>query len=182
MNALNTLLILATAFLVVFWEAAFQGLPRLLRSQIDLLPALMVYASLSTDLAVTGLLAFFGGLWFDALSANPLGITVLPLFAIGLAIHICRDLILRDQAIAQVVLGAAASASAPLLTLLLLLTTGRNPLAGWGTLWQLFVMTVAGAAATPLFFVLFDWLKRTFVHSRVAETSFREDREIRRGR
>ena len=36
-----------------------------------------------------------------------------------------------------VVLGGAASAVVPVLTLLLLLTTGHTPLLGWGTLWQL---------------------------------------------
>ena len=44
-----------------------------------------------------------GGLWFDSLSANPLGVSVLPLFLVGLAIHLNRELILRDQAFAQVV-------------------------------------------------------------------------------
>ena len=41
---------------------------------------------------VTLLARLLGGLWFDSLSANPLGVTVLPLFAIGLAIHLKREL------------------------------------------------------------------------------------------
>ena len=110
------------------------------------------------------LLALCGGLWFDSLSANPLGVTVLPLFAIGLAIHLKRELILRDQTFAQLVLGLGASAAAPVLTLLLLLTMGRAPLLGWGTLWQLVVLSVGGAIATPICFELFGWLQRTLVH------------------
>jgi hypothetical protein len=31
-------------------------------------------------------------LWFDSLSANPLGISILPLFAVGFIIHLWRDL------------------------------------------------------------------------------------------
>ena len=136
MNWLNTLFVLGAAFLAVFWEAAFGGVRHLLGAQIDLLPPLMVYASLCTGLT-TVLLAVCGGLWFDSLSANPLGVSMLPLFVIGLAIYLKRDLILRDQTFAQLVLGLAASAAAPVLTLLVLLTMGRAPLLGWGTLWQL---------------------------------------------
>ena len=182
MNCLNTVLVLGAAFLAVFWEAAFGGVRHLIGAQIDLLPPLMVYASLYTGITTVTLLALCGGLWFDSLSASPLGVTVLPLFAIGLAIHLNRELILRDQTVAQLVLGLGASAAAPLLTLLLLLSMGRAPLLGWGTRWQLLVLSAGGAAATPICFELFGWLQRALVHHGAAETSFRPDREIRRGR
>src|SRR5712671_7215669 len=105
MNWLNIIFVLFAAFLVVFWEAAFQGVRHLLGAQIDLLPALMVYASLCAGLNTAMLLALCGGLWFDSLSANPLGISVLPLLLIGAAIYSQRALILRDQTFAQFVLG-----------------------------------------------------------------------------
>jgi len=182
MNWLNSILVLGTAFLAVFWEAAFGGLRHLLGAQVDLLPPLMVYAGLCTGITTVTALALAGGLWFDSLSANPLGVTVLPLFVIGLAIHVKRELILRDQTFAHLVLGLGASAAAPLLSLLLLLTLGRSPLLGWGTLWQLLVLSVGGAVATPLCFEFFGWLQHVLVHRGAAETSFRPDREIRRGR
>src|SRR5439155_24001371 len=105
MNWLNTILVLLVAYLAVFWEAAFNGVRHLAGAQIDLLPALMVYASLCAGLATVALLAVLGGLWFDSLSANPLGVSVLPLFIIGLAIFASRELILRHQTIAQSFLG-----------------------------------------------------------------------------
>jgi cell shape-determining protein MreD len=182
MNWLTTILLLAMTFVAVFWEAAFGGMRQALGAQIDLLPPLMVYAALCTGLTSVCLVSFLGGLWFDSLSANPLGISVLPLFVIGLVIYIIRELILKDQLFAQVVLGLAASAATPLLALVLLLTTGHAPLLGWGTLWQLAVMSAGGALATPVLFVLFDWLHRSLAHARIAESSFRPDREIRRGR
>jgi cell shape-determining protein MreD len=182
MNWLSTILVLGTAFLAVFWEAAFGGVRHFLGAQIDLLPPLMVYAGLCTGITTVTALALAGGLWFDSLSANPLGVTVLPLFAVGLAIHLNRELILRDETFAQLVLGLSASAATPLATLLLLLTMGRTPLLGWGTLWQLVVLSVGGAIATPVCFELFGWLQRTLVHRGTAESSFRPDREIRRGR
>ena len=182
MNWLTTILLLAMTFLAVFWEAVFGGVRQLLGAQIDLLPALMVYTGLWGGLTALCLVSFLGGLWFDSLSANPLGISVLPLFAVGLAVYVARELILRDQLFAQLVLGLIASAITPLLKLVLLLTTGHGPLLGWGTLWQLLVMTAGGAIATPVLFVLFDWLHRSLAHARTPESSFRPDREIRRGR
>jgi len=182
MNRFKTVLILGAAFLAVFGEAAFSGLRHLLGAQMDFLPALMVYAGLCAGLTTVVLLAICGGLWLDSLSANPLGISVIPLFAVGLAIYVSRELILREQPLAQVVLGLAASTGAAGLTLLLLLTTGHKPLLGWGTLWQVAVMSAGGGLATPACFVVFDWLQGWLAYRQAGETSFRPDREIRRGR
>lgn len=181
-KTVHSALILVAAFLAVFWEGAFHAPRQFLGAQVDLLPPLMVYASLRAELEAVALLAVLGGLCFDSLSANPLGITVLPLFAIGLVIYLKRELILREQPFAQFVLGLGASAATPVLTLLLLLTTGANPLLGWGTLWQLIVMSTGGAICTPVVFALFEWLRKVLIHSPEPATSFRPDREIRRGR
>ena len=48
------------------------------------------------------------------------------------------------------VLGTVASAVVPVLTVLLLLTGGKEPLLGWGSLWQWLVMTRAARLATPV--------------------------------
>ena len=107
---------------------------------------------------------------------------MLPLLLIGVGIFVSRDLILRNQTIAQLTLGLMASTVAPALTLLLLLTTGHEPLLGWGTVWQLLVMAIGGAIATPVCFELFNLLNRALVHDQPGVSSFRPDREIRRGR
>jgi hypothetical protein len=78
MTTLNSILVLLATLLAVFWEAAFNGIRHLVGAQIDLLPALIVYASLCTRLSTMTLVAVLGGLLFDTLSANPLGITVPP--------------------------------------------------------------------------------------------------------
>jgi len=182
MNILNTLLIFAVAFLAVFGQAAVPGLRDVLGAQVDLLPVLMVYAALNASLPLVAALAIFGGLCFDALSANPLGVTILPLFSVGLVIFLQRDLILRELSFAQIFLGTVASAAVPALTLLLLLTVGQEPLLGWGSLWQWLVMTAGGAVATPVIFALFNWLNRAFGYRPRTESSFRPDREILRGR
>ena len=182
MNAFRTILILAAAFLAVFGEAAFPLLRHWLGAQVDLLPVLMVYTALNADIVTLSLLAGLGGLWFDALSANPLGVSILPLFAVGFVIYLQRELILRELPFAQFVLGAAACAGVPALSVLLLLTDGQEPLLGWGSLWQWLVMTVGGAVATPIAFEFFNRCQHALGYQPRTETSFRPDREIRRGR
>src|SRR5665213_1604134 len=181
MNLFKPALILSCAFLAVFGEATLSAPRHLLGAQIDLLPALMVYSALNADIVTLALLAVLGGMWFDSLSENPLGVTILPLMAAGFPIYLRRDLILRDAPFAQLVLGAGASALVPALTLLLLLNSGRLPLLGWGSLWQWLVMTAGGAAATPVAFALFAWCSHAFGYRLRTESSFRPDREIHRG-
>lgn len=182
MNFFKPALILGFAFLAVFGEAALSAPRRLLGAQIDLLPGLMVYAALNADIATLSLLAILGGLWFDSLSANPLGVSILPLMAAGFPVYLQRDLILRGLPFAQCVIGAAASALVPALTVLLLLNGGKQPLVGWGSLWQWLVMTAGGAAATPVIFALFERCGRALGYQPRTETSFRPDREIHRSR
>ena len=174
---------LGAAFLAVFWEAAFGGVRHLLGAQIDLLPPLMVYASLCTGLTTVALLA---------LCRRAVVRLAFRQSARGHRAAAVRDRPghspepRADPARPDLrPVGARAwraSAAAPVLTLLLLLTIGHAPLLGWGTLWQWLVLSVGGAVATPICFELFDWLQRTLVHSAPTETSFRPDREIRRGR
>lgn len=181
-NAVNTIFILALAFVAVFVEASFGSFRRLLGVQVDLLPGLMVYASLTSGTLTVTLLAVLGGLWFDSLSANHLGVSILPLFLIGFLVQQFRHLILRDQTYAQLVIGFSASGFAPLLTLVILFTFGADPIIGIGFTWQWFVMTVIGGLLVPLYFRLFDKVYRTLGYERVVESSFRQDREIARGK
>jgi len=182
MSTLNSILILFVAFVAVFCESAFNGFRYLLGAQIDLLPALVVYAALSAGLPTITLVSVLGGLFYDSLSANPLGISVMPLCLVGFAINTQRDLILRDQLFAQTVLGLSASAFVPAAVLLLLLTGGHAPALSWISVWQWLVMTVGGTIATPALFLLFGWFDRSFSYRSATEMSFRPDREIRRSR
>lgn len=182
MTTLSNILILLTALFAVFGQSAVTGVHQLLGAQVDLLPALMVYAALSSGPAMMITLAVVGGLFFDTLSANPLGTSVLPLLIVGFLVQLRRDLILREQIYAQFVLGLLASAVAPAMAILILLTLGQSPLLGWGSLWQWTVMSLGGAVATPVLFVLLGGLNHALGYQRTIESSFRPDREIRRGR
>jgi len=63
-----------------------------------------------------------------------------------------------------------------------MLSLGAKPLLGWGTLWTLVVLGVASGLMTPAVFYVFDRLRVLFQYSPLETTSFREDREIKRGR
>jgi rod shape-determining protein MreD len=182
MNPLHTFFVLFSAFVAVYLETTFNGFRSLVGAQIDLLPSLMVYASLSTGMPTITGLAFAGGLMLDSQSANPVGVSILPLFAIGFIIQRYRGLILREQKVAQFVLGLSASAAVPLFTLLLLLNTDKQPLLSWFSLWQWLLMTALGGAACPCWFWVFEKLNFALTYKALNETSFRQDREIKRGR
>lgn len=185
MNRLNTLFLLLAAYGTVFLQATFQDLRHLLGAQVDLLPSLVVYTALSSGIVTLALVTACGGLWFDALSSNPLGLTVLPLFLVGLVIHRSRDFILRTEPQAQRLLGLAASLLVPLGSLLLLTANtdpGERPLVGWFSLWQWLVVGAAGAVFTPVWFRVFDLVGRTLHYRPLGETTFRSDRQIKRGR
>jgi rod shape-determining protein MreD len=182
MNWLHSILILATAFIAVFFESSFSGLRSVLGAQIDCLPALMVYAGLSNGFFTIVFTAVCGGLWFDSLSADPLGVSVLPLLAIGLLAHRGREVIARDEATTQFCAGAAASALQPLLVLFILLNIGALPPLGWKSIWQWVVMTLGGGLMTPVLFALFRRFHRAFDYPPAPQTPFPPDRQIKRGR
>ena len=186
MNAtLNTVKILGlagVAYLGVFLAAISKRYFEILGVSIDPMPAIMVCAGFSTGPIAFSALSIFGGLAFDSLSANPLGISILPFFLVALVVYLYRTLILGDQAYAQFILGAAGSAAVPILSLLLLLLIGSRPLFGWGSLIQLVLFAAVGGILTPLLFRLFEWMNRALNYQRVPEQPFRADREIKRGR
>lgn len=182
MNWFNTITILLVAYVVVFLQATINELRHFAGVQVDLLPGLVVYAALSGGVVTLALTAVLGGLWFDALSANPIGLTMLPLFVIGLFIQNHREFILRDQAYAQMLLGLAASALAPLGALLILVNTDAKPLLGWFSIWQWLVMSVVGAVLTPAWFWVFDLIGRVLNYRPAGEIGFGHEREIKHGR
>lgn len=172
-----------TTYTVVFFEASYQGFRNLTGAQIDLLPGLVVYVALAHGSRPVAIFSLVAGLLYDSVSVNPLGISVIPLLLIGMGVCQKRELILKDQRYAQVVLGMAASAIAPLLCWVFLLFVGRQPLVGWSSLWQWLVVTLVGGILTPVWFKVFGRLQVALNHPSMVESSaFRSDRQIQRGK
>lgn len=212
MNWTNTALLLLAAILVVFLESAINTPRRWIGAQVDILPVLVIYTAMRFNLKTLAILSIVGGLAFDTLSCNPPGASILPLWLVGFAGYHARELVLRDQWVAQFMIGGIACLCAALISLFLLSTLNRpdailewaesnpdlarpvelnripfgardaGPLAGWGSWWTLLVMSVGGALASPLVFTVFDRLGRLFTYSVATESTFRKDREIVRGR
>jgi rod shape-determining protein MreD len=179
---IHILALVLVAYVAVFFAAWDTGLTRVLGVRIDALPALMVYAGLNAGWLTSAVVAILGGIWFDSLSSNPLGISVLPLFVTAFALQWHRELILKDDPYAQVVIGGIASALVPLVVVLLLITAGQAPLVGWASFPQWILKSLIGAAMTPILFWLFRRLHRSLNYPLAAEMTFRPDREIKRGR
>jgi cell shape-determining protein MreD len=182
MNGLQIVITFIVAYLAVYFAAGFDGVRAVAGVRCDLLPPLMVYSGLTSGLAWTAGLAVFGGLLFDTVSANPLGLSIVPLGASGFMVHWHREWILRDQPYAQFVLGTLASMLSPLLSVAILLAAGHDPMVGWPTVWQIAVMGFFGGGMTPVLFWGLGRMQTLLAYSRVPEARFRDDREIKRGR
>lgn len=205
MNWIHPVSILLTVLLLAFVQAVLPGFRELTSVQPDLLPAVMVYVALHAGLPMTAATAVLGGLAFDSLSAGPFGLSILPLAAIGVFLHLRREVLLRESAWAQALLGAAAALVSSASSLLLLrvlwpLLAGspespghlpellpplaHEPIVGAGLIWQWLVMAAVGAVGTPALYFLFRWVDTTFQYQPVPKAGYRSDRdrEIARGR
>jgi hypothetical protein len=182
MNWVPTISLFAVAWLAIFAQTQFVVLTRLLGAPLGFVPAIVVYAALTKRLAVVTALAIFVALGADSLSSGRFGVSLVPVFAVGFFIHARQHLILRDQLYAQFWLGVGAGLFVPLVTLLLLTFGPVPPIHGWATLWQLAVGATFNGLMCPVCFRLFDGLRHAFEYQPVAESSFRPDRQIKRGR
>lgn len=179
----QTVVLLIWAYLLVFTQSHWQG-PRLwLGFQPDLTPALLVCGGLALGAGQVSSAAVLTGLWLDSLSANPLGLSVLPLFVVGWAVFSFRDLILRNELVVQFYLGTAAGALVPLLQVWLLQLMGSNPLLGWQMgVWCLLNALLCGVAA-PMFDRLAKLIERWLSHPLYDPNRWPNDtRQIVRGK
>jgi hypothetical protein len=207
MKWINPIIVLTASYLLVFLQTSLNPVGYLTGTQADLLPVLMVYAGLSMDGISIVILAVAGGLWLDSFSLNPLGASVLPLLVTGWVFHGYREYILRDQVFAQMVLGGVACVVVMVLTLIIIYTVPDSPrdyafdlngggvelvnvlpfavarkvLAGWQLLEQVVISGSSGAVFAPMLFGILAWVHRSFDYPESGESSFRTDREIKRG-
>jgi hypothetical protein len=176
-----TLLFLAT-WLAVFGQTQFPALAGSLGIPLDLRPALIVYAALSHGLPTVLGIAVITSLGTDALSANPIGVSLVPCFVLGLVLNLRRHLLLREQGYAQMWLGLSGGIAIPLMTWGLLLMDDRPAPMGFGVLFRIVLIGFLNAATCPALFVVFDGLRDIFDYKPIPEMGFRKDREIKRGR
>jgi hypothetical protein len=182
MMSLQAVFILLAVYVAVFAEAYLVWPRYWVGASVILVAPVMVYAGATSSLPVVCGAAAVGGLCLDSLSANPFGISVLPLASAGLGVHFLRGWVARLDTPMLWAMGAVASAGVPLLTLGLLVTRGEDPLFGGWFAWRWLVSAAVGAALTPGLFRLFAWLNRALNYQPEPSPGFRPDREIERGR
>ncbi len=182
MSRITFILLLALAALLAFVEGRGWTREGILGTRIDVLPVLVVYAALRGDFLGAVGLAAFAGLLLDSLSASPLGVSLLSLTFAALLVVRLRSVVLRDQALAQAVLGGAVSVVNPAVHLGILWVLGHRPAAGWGTVAQVGVLGLCGAVLSPCVFWLLDRLEAGLTYERKPFSRFRSEVEIKRGR
>ena len=182
MTWLSPALLFVVAWIAVFTQTQFGPLRAWLGTPLGLAPALVVYAAFTHRLPIVSVLCVTLGLWLDTLSGSRLGVSILPFFLVGFTLHARQHLLLRDQRYAQAWLGAAAGVVVPLATAALLQMASIQPYFGWATAWQLLFSALLNGLLCPACFLLFDRLRTTFEYQPAGPGSFREDREMKRGR
>lgn len=182
MKWLPTALLFVSAWLAAFAATQFPWLARILGAGPNLLPSLISHAALRAPAWVVAALALFGGAETDSVASQPVGVSALPLLVIAFLIHQRRRLILSDQVAAQMWLGLGAGLLAPTATLCLLALGSRPVLTDWGNIWPILASGALNTLGGPLWARLFAWAENTFGEKTIASTSFRADREIKRGR
>lgn len=175
-------LFVALALMAVFVTAAWDLPRRWLGAPLSLLPPVLVCAALQETDGSWRWVAVIGGLARDTLSVDPLGASILPVYLAGWFLSANRELLLSELAFAQAIMGLAISAAVPLLTLGLVMASGDIPPLDFRVLWQWLVLSVSGGLLTPLMFLIWRRVEAWFAHPVVETVSFREDREILRGR
>lgn len=182
MNRLSTSIILFVAYLAVYFQTSFNGLRGLVGAQFFLLPVLVVYAGLKMDFATVILLALVGGLAQDALSANPLGLSILPLAIAGWLVIEFRARILREESYTQTLVAFLACLGVQGMVFIELILMGSVFDVTIAIVWKWIASSLMAGALTPLFFALFGKLDDFLNYKPLPETTFRKDREIKRGR
>ena len=136
MKGFFTLTILLTALALIYAASAWHLPRQLTGAQLDPLPALMLVVALRAPISAITALAIGGSLFQSALSSGPVGVSLLPLYALGLIVHLNTHSLSQHHIGPRFALGAIAGGLVPAVTLGLLLLSGHEPLVGWFTLWQ----------------------------------------------
>lgn len=150
--------------------------------QIDLIPLVVVYMALTLEVSTVVLICGVLGILFDSLSANPAGVSSISFALAGLTIYAYRHLVLRKLWQIQYLSGLLSSVIIPLFSYLLLKTVGEEPVMTFKMVINILISGFINAFLTPFIFGIIDWIENTFNYKQVKMSSFRPDREIKRGK
>lgn len=145
-------LLLLAAFACVALQSSLANLWTWSGARVELMPALVAYAAVSTRWPLALWLAVAGGVFQDALSANRLGVSAVALSSVALAFYPPRRFVMREQLAVQFVVGGAASLLFSLLQWLLLTLGGLGWAFSWAGLARVAQVATLSLLVTPLLF------------------------------
>ena len=181
-NQVLLVVFLVTGYLVIFAQARLDGFRHITGVQPDLLPGMIVFAAMAFQMGTVLLCAAVFGLLFDSFSVNVLGTTFVSLAIIGFVCSRYREVLLSEHFTTHWVLGLTASAVAPIISYIVLRLQDIKPLISWGSAWHWAIMIAGGGVLTPLWFKIFTRLDEALRYKELPESTFRQDRQIARGR
>ena len=167
---------------VVYLEARWTVIEGGWRGQIDLLPVFAAYAALHGRIGVMAGVAVLGGCWFDLLSANPLGISMMSLFLTAYMLHGMHEVLLKGQMAAQFFVCVLAGALNPVIAGVILWVMGTGPMLGWGVIWQVLINAVCCGLAGPVLFLILNQLDQSLSYAPVAKPWNRPVVEVKRSK
>lgn len=183
MNFSHTIFLVMIGYLIIALNATLFGKLRAISGlDIQLLPAIVACSGLISSIETILLVSFIIGLMFDSISANPLGVTSISLAIPGVLIYSAQNLFVKNQWQTQFLSGVFAGLLQPLVVLFLLLTFGYEPVFSADSILILGLSALIGGFFTPWIFKFVNWMDKNFNYSQVKTSSFRPDREIKRGR
>ncbi|MGC8742470.1 MAG: rod shape-determining protein MreD [Verrucomicrobiia bacterium] len=183
MNYSHTIFLVIIGYLAIALEATlFATIRGFTGINLDPLPAIIACSGLLSPIETIILVSLILGFMFDSISANPLGITAISLAIPGLLIHLGQGILVKKEWQTQFLSGVFAGALQPFISLFLLITMRYKPIFSVDSVFLISISAVICGFITPGVFKFLNWMDTTFNYSRVKTSSFRQDREIKRGR
>ncbi len=161
MKGFFTIAILIIALISCHLAASWSLPQKLIGFYINPLPVLIMVAAFRCPISTIGALAIFCSFTQDAISSAPVGTSILPLYALGLIVHVNNKNITLARTKSRFTLGAASGAFVSILSLLVLLVAGHEPLIGWFSIWQLLSEILASGFLGLVFFPLAEWIDKS---------------------
>ncbi len=183
MNFSYTIFLLIIGYIIVALEITiFAQIRGITGFDVDLLPAVVACIGLISPIETMLIVSCIVGIMYDAVSLNPLGVTSFSLIIPGIMIYTVRHLFMPKQWQLQFLCGLFVGIMQPLISFIILLSMRRAP---FFSVDVIMVITVSGLICgfvTPAIYKTVSWLDKTFNYKKVNKNSFRQDREIIRGK
>ena len=182
MSGLTLLLFVVVSWIFVYLQVQGIWFRHWIGSGISFLPAFIVYTAWAQPVWVATCITILSSLWLDALSNQPLGLSLIPFVVVAVVVQDRRQMLVTHEFRMQFWLGAAASLAVNIMTYTLLRLISVDFIASWGTWWILLVSAVLNGIACVVLFPVFNRLRYALEYQPILAPTYRYDREIKRGR